>query len=356
MGFWEGIFKSQPHHLTDEKTSRADQLQGVSLPTRSQRDPHSPECSIGVSFELEAIEPGAVVTVTPTGFVLSDSASGVVLKRESLTRWGVTNSTDQPISLITPKTRPPSREVVSIVSPGETREGISALTGVGFGGMSFTLPTYGLAPPKLLEPRVPLTTTVPGLEQKGAVGRALFKEFFSAAEAIQREDSESARRKLLGIFEKLDYDVQKDGLVQMSYSYPETILDLIEISATTSKKGERIVAPIFVTPYERTAESAKLPAEFKKLAFCADRLATATLALVCAKELRQELGGPLTRFVRSHPQAGLISPETDAILFLHESGVPLAPLFFRLAPGRGQALKLLRGALQAPHPTPDLTS
>jgi len=329
--------------------SEPRELQEAAMPVRSIHAPHMLDRAIRAAFELEAVEPGASATVAPAGFFVGVKTEGISLDRESFTRWTVTNTTAQPIAVIAPKELRASPDKITPLAPGETLRGVSALSEIAVGPLRFTLPTLGLLPTKDLEAKAPLITSAPGLSKKSAALKGVFEEFSRAIEALRGDDCETARKMIVKIFERLDFDVDRELFVVMDNSYPGVVHDLLEVSRATGKKGERIFAPLLSTPYDPgkggsgvSSQEAPLSEELKTLSLCADRIATTTLALWCAKELRHELGGPLTRFVRALPEPGLITPETDAILFLHGLGVPLSPVFFRLSTGRDQAWKIIR--------------
>jgi len=274
--------------------------------------------------------------VSAAGEVRKGKSEGAVLTREGFTKWTVTNTTHEPIQVLSPTWHIGSKEEPRIVHPGQSTIGVAAYSEVLIGSMRVHLPGLGFAREKALEYRGSPVQSVPGLEKKSAELINNFKQFGNAIEALRRNDFSGAQNTFSDILAKLDFDVNRDEFVFMVFSYQRAIFDLKGLVEKTQKRGDVIVAPTLITPVED--DSAE---ELKTLGRRIEREATITLAILCAKELRQKLGGPLSHAVKSHPKAGSITPETDAILLLHSLGVSLSPLFFRLSPGRDEAFKMI---------------
>lgn len=336
MGFLEKIFGSKDREPDKQSAPPQNQPLEEALPTRMRSTPKLPESSIAASFALEPLPVGSQATVAATGEVRKGKSEGALLTREGFTKWTITNTSTEPIQVLSPAWHIGSKEEPRIVQPGQSTSGVPSYSEVLVGPMRVHLPGLGFAREKALEYRGEQVQGVPGLEKKSAELNQNFKQFFHAIEALRRNDFSGAQNAFTAILSKLDFDVNRDECVFMVFSYQRAVFDLKGIVERTQKKGDLIIAPTLITPVED--DSAE---ELQTLGRRVEREATITLAILCAKELRQKLGGPLSHAVKSHPKAGSITPETDAILLLHSLGVSLSPLFFRLSPGRDEAFKMI---------------
>jgi hypothetical protein len=340
MGLFDKLFsaKGDQKPPSPNPTPNAGAVpEDSALSNRPQKTPKLPDAAIAASLRLEAAPIGQSMTVAPSGEVKKGRSEGAVLTRESHTKWTVTNNTANPIEILPPSWHPGSQEGVQTVGPGGSVSAVSAYSEVVISPMRVHLPGASYVPNRAHSSHSPPITTIAGVEKReSAIGGAC-RRFLEAAELIRKHRYGEAQSKLTDAFGKLDFDVNRDDFVFMVYSYQRATFDLKGLIEKTQKKGDLIVAPFLVTPDEDAASS-----PLKALERRVEREATLALAVLCAKEIRLKVGAALSPHVDNHPQAGSVTPETDAILLLHAMGIELSPIFFRLAPGREEAYRLIK--------------
>lgn len=305
-----GLFSPKRSNPDPSQTPKSEP---VSVPP-SGAPAYIPDRELAIPLYLDGLALGSKVVITPAGAPAKDSAAGLIIQRESNTRWRVGLKADHEVT-VTPRKGEPM-----VLQVGQVAE-LTVGDKIKVGPYEFNLPGYGITDLSLSR-KQPVDAATPGY---GISLKSGDKGLIDGVIELRAGNYREASKRFTAALSKLAIDLDDSGMLIIGASYAENLKELRAIFDQRKNRfnGDMLACPITYS----TDEDSGRPA-LSKMGREMERELCTFLALHTALALREEIRAPLTPVVRNHPDKARIAPETDAILLLHDLGVPLSKFFF----------------------------